>query len=851
MPWLVGKAPLAAALVLVAVAGASSPAFAERRVALVIGNAAYQNAPPLRTPTSDADHVSDLLRHLDFAVTEVKDVDKQGMEQVLRRFAADISGADVALFYYSGHGVQVADDNYILPVSTRVDNQRNLTLDAFAVLDVDAMMRAAGAHVQLLFLDACRNNPFAERFAPTRSLKAPGLAAEEVGSGALIAFSAAPGQFAMDGRGEVSPFTEGFLKYAATPNIEVRQLMARVRGYVSDQTAQSQVPWDNSSLLQDVYLVPKRAPPDFARLSRVHLPADGAGEMRLTRPVQPDGGEMKVAIEQSPAAGALELGGKRLRAGDEIAAGDFDKLAYQREDAVPSDAFSFRVTDEWGHSEVGLVTIDFEGGAAVAVATPESVAPALEASLSAVSLIGVGPNLRFRETVPTSDKVAAPLKLMDDPEFGQLRVGDRVIGKDRVVAFADLPRLSYLPPVGAEGKAVQARFVAANGESDAVELKINVALTDCDRLAGDRLDPQGVTAGVLTGRIDLDAALTACELAVKLQPQTARFVYELARVYSGLGRNAEAAATYQKAADMGHVRALWALGNRALYLAPIDVAKGIELLQRASAAGDIFADHTLGQAYYEGRGVDKDWVKARKLFEKAAQAGHTFSMNSLGRMYQRGETVDADPALARRFWEESAARGDIYGVDNLGYVYLEGVGAPKDPARALEYFRRASDLGHPEAPNNIGRLYLQGVGVAKNVDEARRWYALGMDRGDGWAAYNLGELTRDGVGGAPDKAKAGYYFARAAASANRPEPAELGRKALVALDPQSKAASLRLLVSDLDPAANTATAAALSALALKALAAHGVAPASVAPDELLIAAGQAILVSKGVRGDLF
>src|SRR5664279_3085454 len=112
MRWLVGKTSLVAALCLAALAGVSAPAFAERRVALVIGNAAYRNAPPLRTPTSDADHVSALLRSLDFAVTEVKDVDKPGMEQALRRFAADISGADIALFYYSGHGVQVADDNY-------------------------------------------------------------------------------------------------------------------------------------------------------------------------------------------------------------------------------------------------------------------------------------------------------------------------------------------------------------------------------------------------------------------------------------------------------------------------------------------------------------------------------------------------------------------------------------------------------------------------------------------------------------------------------------------------------------------------------------------------------------------
>ena len=844
----------AALLAAAALAGLGSPAFAERRVALVIGNAAYRNAAPLRTPTGDADRVSAVLRSLDFAVTEVKDVEKRGMEQALRRFAEDISGADIALFYYSGHGIQVGDDNYILPVSARVDSQRNLTLDAFGVLDIDEMMRAAGAHVQLLFLDACRNNPFAAQFAAPGSLKSRSiLPPKDVDAGALIAFAAAPGQVAADGMGDDSPFTEGFLKYAATPNIDVRQMLARVRSYVSDETAQNQVPWDNSSLVEDVFLVPKRAPPEFARLSRVHLPASGSGEMRLPRPVQRDGGKLKIAIEQAPAAGALALGAKRLAAGEAINVEDFDKLAYRRENAVASDAFSFRVSDDWGHSDVGLVAIDFEASAAVAVATPtpEPAAPRLDASLTALSLIGVGPNLRLRDPAPTSGATSVPLKLMDDPAFGQFRLGDRVIGKDHVISVADLPRLVYVPPVGVEGKTLRARFVAANGGSDAVELNVDVALTDCDRLAGDILDVQGVTAGVLAGRIDLDAALPACELAVKLQPKSGRFAYELARVYAGLGRNGDATATYQKAADLGHIRALWALGYRALYLRPIDAATGIRLLKQASAAGDVYADHTLGQAYYEGRGVEKDWVEARKLFEKAAQAGHTFAMNSLGRMYQRGETVAADPALARRFWEESAARGDIYGLDNLGFVYLEGVGAPKDPAKALDYFRQASDLGHPEAPNNIGRLYLLGLGVAKNPNEARRWYELGMNRGDGWAAYNLGELTRDGVGGPADKAKAGYFFARAAASNNRPEPPELGRKALAALDAQSKAASLRLLIADLNPAAKTASEAALPALASEALAAQGVTPASAETDDLLIATGEAIFVSKRVRGDLF
>ena len=832
---------------------AAAPAFAERRVALVIGNAAYQNVPRLRTPTSDADHVADLLRRLDFQVTEVKDVDKVGMEQALRHFAEDINGADVALFYYSGHGAQVADDNYILPVSARIDSQRILTLDAFAVLDIDSLMRAAGARVQLLFLDACRNNPFGERFAPAQAVATRGLAPVVPGGGALIAFSAGPGQVARDGVGDVSPFTEGFLKYAATPNIEVRQMLARVRGHVADETDQSQTPWDNSSLLEDVFLVPKRDPPNFPRLTRAHLAADASGELHLDRPVQPDGGEVHVRIEQTPAFGRLTLDGRELLAGDDIEAAGFERLVYRASAEARADAFSFRVSDDWGHSDVGLVTIDSGGSEAPVVATAQDPAlrSPLDASLAAVSLIGLGPNLRYRDSKPPVDQATASLRLLEDPPFGQFRVGDRVIAKDRTVTVADLSKLSYLPPVGVEGKAFEARFASAAGGGDAVRLKVNVEITDCDRLAGDRLDLQGVSAGVFPGRIDLDAALKACELAVKAQPKSGRFAYELARVYAGLGRNDEAAAQYQKATDLGHVRALWALGYRALYLRPFEPEKGVKLLEQAAAEGDLFAVHTLGQIYYEGRGVEKDWAKARKLFEKAAAAGHTFSMNSLGRMYQRGETVTADPALARRYWEESAARGDIYGLDNVGFVYLEGIGAPKDPTQAIEYFKKASDLGHPEAPNNIGRLYLLGLGVPKSTEEARRWYALGMARGDAWASYNLGELARDGVGGAADKAKAGYYFARAAASLNRPEPSELGRKALAALDPATKTASLRLLAADLDPTAQSAQADAVPALARKADAAVSVTPADASLDSLLIATAQAIFVAKGVRTDLF
>jgi TPR repeat protein len=839
---------------------ATSAALAERRVALVVGNAAYQNVRQLRTPVNDADRVAALLRTLDFEVIEAKDLDKLGMELTLRHFGTDISGADVALFYFSGHGAQVGDVNYLLPVSARVDTRRSLALDAVALQDVSSLMRAAGAKIQLLVLDACRNNPFgaefenspgADRTAPTRSASARGFAPVEAASGALIAFSAAPGQIAMDGAGDVSPFTEAFLKYAGSPSLEVRQMLSRVRAFVSQKTDEQQVPWDNSSLLDDVFLVPKRQPPVFDRMARVEIAENGVQRIVLQPPIQPEGGEVRVKIDRAPLEGRLLLGEREIGAEDTLAPADFANLFYRRSGRARDDSFTFRVSDAWGNSDVGVVVIStVANGSDVAAPEKPSLLP-INISADAVSMIGFGPNLKFRTPLPKISDDLRPIKLVGDPPFGQFVLGERVIERGRSIAVADLARLAFSPPTGAEGKAVEAVFVPSDGSSGETRISIDLVLGDCDRLAGDRLDAQGVGPGVLSGRIDVAKALPACELAAKDQPGSGRFNYQLARVYSALGRNNEAMSAYRKAADLGYTRAVWALGYRALYVPPTDPAKGLDLLERAAAVGDVYAIHTLGQTYYEGRGVAKDLEKARKFFETAARMGHTFSMNSLGRMYLRGETVEANPAMARRYWEESAARGDIYGLDNLGYLYLDGVDVPKDPARALAYFQQASELGHPEAPNNIGRLYFLGIGVPVNLAEARRWYAIGVDRGDAWAALNLAELMRQGKGAPADRVRAGYFYAKAAASTNRPEPAEIARRELEGYTNAEKAAILMLLVEDIEPQAYLKSDSEVADLARRAIAGQEVIVADNSLDALLVGTAQAIWLSKNPRSDLF
>ena len=263
---------------------------------------------------------------------EAKDLDKLGMELTLRHFAADMGGADVALFYFSGHGAQVGDRiTYCGSPLMWTLVGASLSMRSHCRMS-SSLMRAAGAKIQLLVLDACRNNPFsaqfendpgADRTAQTRSVSARGFAAVDAGSGALIAFSAAPGQVAQDGAGEVSPFTEAFLKYAGSPSLEVRQMLSRVRAFVSQKTDEQQVPWDNSSLLGDVFLVPRRQPPVFDRMARVEIADNAVERIGLRPPIQPEGGDVQVKIDRAPLEGRLLLDEREIGAEDTLAPADF------------------------------------------------------------------------------------------------------------------------------------------------------------------------------------------------------------------------------------------------------------------------------------------------------------------------------------------------------------------------------------------------------------------------------------------------------------------------------------------------------------------------------------------------
>ena len=213
----------ALALLAVSLTGAV-PAQAERRVALVIGNSAYVNAAALRNPRNDAGDIAETLKKLGFEVELGLDLDQRGFGQIIEKFGRDLDGADVGVFFYAGHALQISDKNYLVSTTARLENEFLVASETMELEPIVRLMESK-APTNLIFLDACRNNPLADNLR--RSLAATkrsanlgrGLARiEATGRDTLIAFAAAPGQEATDGSDRNSPFTAALLRRLPIPS---------------------------------------------------------------------------------------------------------------------------------------------------------------------------------------------------------------------------------------------------------------------------------------------------------------------------------------------------------------------------------------------------------------------------------------------------------------------------------------------------------------------------------------------------------------------------------------------------------------------------------------------------------
>jgi uncharacterized caspase-like protein len=234
-------------------------AYADKRVALVIGNSAYQHAPSLPNPKNDAIDLTAALHKHGFQVIEGLDLDKAMFDRKVRDFAVALKGSEVGVFFYAGHGFEVARQNYLVPIDAKAEEAEALDFEMVR-LDVVHRIMERQTSTNILFLDACRDNPFARNLARalgTRSAEVGrGLAAVESGVGTLISFSTQPGNVALDGKGRNSPFTGALVRHISTASDDLGAILIAVRNDVMKSTQSKQVPWEHSALTGRFYFSP-------------------------------------------------------------------------------------------------------------------------------------------------------------------------------------------------------------------------------------------------------------------------------------------------------------------------------------------------------------------------------------------------------------------------------------------------------------------------------------------------------------------------------------------------------------------------------------------------------------------
>src|SRR6202021_774810 len=226
----------------------ANAAKADRRVSFVVGNGAYKNVTPLPNPTIDAKAMAGVLRNAGFDVVEGINLSRDKMTERLLEFGKKTQGADIAVFFYAGHGIAVDGVNYLLPVDADIKSEMDVKLGNAINVDLTLDQTMNAAKVKLVFLDACRDNPFTAKIksnSATRSVSVQsGLAEMKSGEGTLIAFATAPGRTALDGQeGTNSPFTRALIDNITQPGVEIQQAMTKVRAEVNEQTNKGQLPW--------------------------------------------------------------------------------------------------------------------------------------------------------------------------------------------------------------------------------------------------------------------------------------------------------------------------------------------------------------------------------------------------------------------------------------------------------------------------------------------------------------------------------------------------------------------------------------------------------------------------------
>lgn len=634
-------------------ARASDPA----RVALVIGNSEYQAVAPLRNPRNDAEDIATSLERLEFTVTRAFDLGARETNLALRDFSRLAASADMALIYYAGHGMEIDNTNYLIPVDARLERASDVPFEA---TELEKLLQAVqGADtLRLVLLDACRNNPFLTQMAEARNRSlGQGLARIEPTGGVLVAYAAKGGTIAYDGDGRNSPYAAALLRHLEEPGLEIGQFFRRVRDTVYRDTGGLQEPFTYGSLpAKDIFFA--AAAPETSRLDV--LQAFASADIRNTvegwedfitrfadlpaaQDLLPRAREKLAALRRPPAAPSPDAAPAPLpvtqslddspliRACDRLAADPDDESLPAGIPPVPDDAFDARAA----RNACLLATSGH----------PSHQRSSYQLARALMALGETNSGMSLVEELARSGYLAAQVMLAGE--------------------------LMYLGQTGA---------VDRERASGLLEAAVEGGSAIAARLLGDY--HVRVFGGITKG-------LEYFEIAASRGDPQAKFEIGYRLVSSTIASEADRArgiALLVEAGEAGITDAQVRLANYYLGDGPSrDVEQGLRWLASATDSGDSNATARLIRIYSDGLfDLPPSPWKAAPLIERAAASGSTFQQARAGYINEIGWGVPVNHAKAARFYFDALEGGSMQVVRRASGDWNA------DTARALQRLLRGS-----------------------------------------------------------------------------------------------------------------------------------------------------------------
>ncbi len=657
---------------------------AASRVALLIGNQGYHTVGALNNPFNDVALMKKSLETAGFdSVTTVLDANINTLRKALRSFEDIASGADVAVVYYSGHGMEMNGTNYLIPVDAVLESDKDVEDETISLDRVTRALEGA-SKLKLVILDACRNNPFLETMARSISKRAlhRGLArVEPESSNMLVAFAAKAGSEALDGEGSNSPFATALSKYLIEPGLDIRIALGKVRDEVLKLTHAQQEPFVYGSLGGAQIVL---------NINQLNVAVNTGND----KPPQP-------AAPLSTAAADWQ--NIRDLADQELLTAFLDKHG---DDPV------YRML-----AEKKIRQLEQESGSTGAVA--DQIAwEALKGSTDISAL------QRFLERYPdTTHRTEAETQIagLQQPQ-GQT---------DALYGMSPAVRNCYT--LAGEPQSLPGFTGVDYDDIDAVG-----AIAACEKAVKERPD-DAMLINLLGRAYDRNGDY---EEAYRHYRQAADQgnMYALTNLgwMSATGDAVpqdfgNAVAQMEKAAGAGNAYAKNSLGD--LYRdgyegLPQDDAKALKWYQQAADSGYAEAMNNLGYIYREGKGVGQDYAKSLEWYRKAAGLGNVDAISSVGFAYDSGYGVPENGLEARAWYERAASAGDAFAMGALGYMYETGKSVDLDYKQARYWYEKAADAGSSYAMGNLSRIYDNGLGTKIDPEEAARWAIASIESGD-------------------------------------------------------------------------------------------------------------------------